>query len=128
MAAVRDLSRPDESTIEVATPSAPPRRRPLDLYYAALIAAAVLSGGLASVHLGRPPLWRDEAWSYAIADRSFVGILRVLFKREFNMGLYYVLLHPWTAIGGSSEVWVRSMSVLFAALTVVVFGATVARL
>src|SRR5438874_924580 len=123
-----DQGSVDVSTMEVA-PAAPlpDHRRLLDPYHLALVAIALASGALAMVNLGRPPLWRDEAWSYANANRSVVGVFRVLWHREFNMGLYYLLLHPWIAVG-SNETWVRTLSVAFAALAVVVFAATVGRL
>lgn len=63
-------------------------------------------------------LWRDEAFSVLIAERpigSFLGAL------NFEPPIYYVLLHIWIRIFGTSEIAVRSLSVVgFALATIVV--------
>ncbi len=54
-------------------------------------------------------LWRDEAFSVLIAERplsSFVGSL------GFEPPLYYILLHIWMKIFGTSEIAIRSLSLL----------------
>ncbi len=63
-------------------------------------------------------LWRDEAYSILVAERSpafFFGNL------TFEPPLYYLLLHVWIRIVGTSEIAVRSLSLVgFALATVVV--------
>lgn len=60
--------------------------------------------------------WRDEAFSYLLAKRSFLDIL-ILSARDFSPPLYYLLLHFWLKIFGMSEVALRSFSFLtFAAV------------
>ena len=111
---------------------APPRRvrsSVLDsdrVYCAVLWLIGAAAAALALVHLGRAPLWMDEAWTSSIVDRSFVGLLRDLAHKDVNMALYYVIAYGWVAIS-HSDTWLRSLSVLFAALAVVVVGATVGR-
>lgn len=56
--------------------------------------------------------WRDEAFSYVLAHKN---ILEILFytARDFNPPLYYILLHIWMNIFGSSEISLRTLSFLF---------------
>lgn len=52
-------------------------------------------------------LWRDEAFSILIAEQplsSFIG------KLNFEPPLYYILLHFWIKIFGTSEIAARSLS------------------
>lgn len=63
--------------------------------------------------IGSKSLWGDEAFSVALARSSWGEFWHMIFEREVNMSLYYVLLKLWTTFG-SSEAWVRSLSALFA--------------
>lgn len=56
--------------------------------------------------------WRDEAFSYILAQKN---ILEILFytAKDFNPPLYYILLHIWMKIFGSSEISLRTVSILF---------------
>jgi hypothetical protein len=56
-------------------------------------------------------LWRDEAFSWAMATNG-LGVLP-LTARDFNPPLYYLLLYGWMQLTGSSEVAMRSLSLLF---------------
>jgi mannosyltransferase len=56
-------------------------------------------------------LWRDEAFSWAMASRGW-GLLP-LTARDFNPPLYYLLLAGWMQLVGSSELALRSLSVVF---------------
>lgn len=60
-------------------------------------------------------LWRDEAFSWAMATRGFDAV--ALTARDFNPPLYYLLLYGWIGLLGSSEAALRSLSVLFFAAT-----------
>src|ERR687885_740926 len=62
--------------------------------------------------------WIDEGISVGIADRPLARIPGVL-REDGSPPLYYVLLHGWIAVFGTSEAAVRAMSLLFATLTVV---------
>lgn len=57
-------------------------------------------------------LWRDEAFSYLLAKLPIPEILRIT-AQDFNPPLYYILLHYWMNIFGTSEVAMRSLSFLF---------------
>jgi len=60
-------------------------------------------------------LWCDEAFSWALASKG--SALLPLTARDFNPPLYYLVLHTWMAIVGSSEVAMRSLSLAFFGLT-----------
>jgi len=67
--------------------------------------------------LAAKPFWFDEGVSVAIARLDWYNFARILWRREANMSLYYLLLHYWLHFGGS-EFFVRSLSVLFAVASV----------
>jgi mannosyltransferase len=81
---------------------------------AGIIPLAVL---LALLFLGDKSLWLDEAISVAIALADRSTMWQVISQGEANMGLYYLLLSGWLHLG-QNEFVVRSLSVLFAVLTV----------
>lgn len=64
-------------------------------------------------------LWRDEAYSYLLAEKSIGKIIKLTVS-DFSPPLYYVLLHFWMKVFGSSEVMLRSLSLLFFAGTIYV--------
>ena len=55
--------------------------------------------------------WRDEAFSWAMAARGFEAI--PLTARDFNPPLYYLLLALWMSVVGTSELAIRSLSLIF---------------
>jgi uncharacterized membrane protein len=57
-------------------------------------------------------LWRDETFSLLLAERSLSDIIN-LTVRDFNPPLYYFILHFWIGLFGTSEIALRSLSVLF---------------
>jgi mannosyltransferase len=61
--------------------------------------------------LARKPFWFDEAFSVEVARLSWYDFIRLLWWREANMSLYYVLLRGWLHLG-SSPFFIRSLSVL----------------
>ncbi len=63
-------------------------------------------------------LWRDEAFSILVAQRP---MSEVLGKLTFEPPLYYILLHFWIKLFGTSEVATRSLSLVgFSLATIVV--------
>ena len=70
------------------------------------------------VWLGRTNILFDESSSVVLSHLSVRGLFAALGGSGGNMGLYYFLLKFWVGIFGESEVAVRSLSVLFAALAV----------
>jgi mannosyltransferase len=55
--------------------------------------------------------WRDEAFSWAMAVRGLEAI--PLTARDFNPPLYYLLLAAWMSVAGTSELALRSLSLVF---------------
>ncbi len=64
-------------------------------------------------------LWRDEAYSYLLAEKPWGEILQ-LSAGDFSPPLYYLLLSIWIKLFGSSEVVLRSLSLIFFAGTLYV--------
>ena len=63
------------------------------------------------------PFWFDEAFSVEVSRLTWTNILHLLWWREANMSLYYVLLRLWLRFG-RSPYFIRSLSVIIAAATV----------
>jgi mannosyltransferase len=84
---------------------------PLELGTLALI--TVVAALLRFHGLAAKSFWFDEGVSVAIARLDWYNFARILWRREANMSLYYLLLHFWLHFGGS-EFFVRALSVLFA--------------
>jgi hypothetical protein len=61
--------------------------------------------------------WIDEGLSVGIADRP-LGDIPTALRADGSPPLYYMLLHFWLGIAGSSEAGVRGLSLLFALLAV----------
>src|SRR5271166_1141755 len=61
--------------------------------------------------LARKPFWFDEAFSAVVARLRWHDLVRLLWWREANMSLYYVLLRAWLHFG-FSPFFIRSFSVL----------------
>jgi mannosyltransferase len=78
----------------------------------------VAATGLRFVHLVSKPFWFDECFSVEVARIGLSDFLRLLWWREANMSLYYVLLRAWLSVNhGQSEFFIRSLSVMIAAAT-----------
>jgi mannosyltransferase len=67
--------------------------------------------------LTQKPFWFDEAFSVEVARIDWRNFLHLLWWREANMSLYYVLLRIWLHLG-QSPFFIRSLSVLIAVATV----------
>jgi hypothetical protein len=66
--------------------------------------------------LGHKPFWFDECFSVEVARIDWRNFLHLLWWREANMSLYYVLLRFWLHFG-QSEFFIHSLSVVLAAAT-----------
>ncbi len=62
-------------------------------------------------------LWLDEGLSIGIAGRPLADIPGVL-RQDGSPPLYYLLLHGWMELVGSSEAATHALSLLFALLAV----------
>jgi mannosyltransferase len=72
-------------------------------------------------HLAAKPFWFDECFSAEMARLDWRNFLHLLWWREANMSLYYLLLRVWLAcapFSGQSQSFIRSLSVVFATATV----------
>jgi uncharacterized membrane protein len=69
------------------------------------------------LYLARKPFWFDEFFSVEVARIGWGNFLHLLWWREANMSLYYLLLRIWLH-GGQSEYFIRSLSVVFAVATI----------
>lgn len=61
----------------------------------------------------QPSYWGDEAASVMSAERSLPGLFRLLDNVDAVHGTYYLLLHVWIDLFGSSELATRGLSALF---------------
>lgn len=57
-------------------------------------------------------LWGDEAWAATLAVKPFLKIIQLV-SRDTSPPLYYLLLHSWMQIFGTSEIAIRTLSFLF---------------
>ena len=94
--------------------SSPAPARPVWTVVSAVTLA--LLGAAATVlrflFLARKPFWFDECFSAVIARLSWRDFVRLLWWREANMSLYYLLLRAWLHLDGFSPFFIRSFSVL----------------
>lgn len=82
-----------------------------------LWAVILLALGLRLARLCFQPLWWDEGWSLYFAMTS-VGSMLKLTAVDIHPPFYYLLLHVWTGLFGSSALSVRLLSVLIGTATV----------
>jgi uncharacterized membrane protein len=92
-----------------------------------LVLIAAFAAHIRTHELTRRSFWLDEGVSAEIARLRWSQLFLVLWHREANMALYYALLHFWMKLG-SSEAFVRGLSVLFGVATVPVIYALGRRL
>jgi hypothetical protein len=101
-----DTSRPASSAHPLWTPVS--------------IAALMLLGAAAAVlrfsFLVRKPFWFDECFSVEVARLGWTDFCRLMWRREANMSLYYLLLRGWLHFG-SSPFFIRSLSVIISLVT-----------
>jgi mannosyltransferase len=97
------------------SPAASPAASPaLGLVWRLLIALVPALLGLITggYHLGRVPLWRDEAATKAIASRRVIQILATMPHDDLVHGAYYLVVHYVIRLLGSSNHALRLPSVL----------------
>ena len=76
------------------------------------VLAAVLTAAVAFWGMTVPQFWFDEAATISATNRPFGSLLRLLQDVDAVHGLYYVLMHPWVALFGTSELAMRTPSAL----------------
>lgn len=80
-----------------------------------LLALAVV---MRALYIGKTDLGGDESFSLYIAMQGVPDIIRLLCMGD-NPPLWELLLHFWTKVFGLSEVAIRSLSLIFSALTII---------
>ncbi len=67
-------------------------------------------------YLASKPFWFDESFSVEVARIDWRNFLHLMWWREANMSLYYVLLKVWLYFG-QSPFFIRSLSAVVSAAT-----------
>jgi mannosyltransferase len=98
----------------LADGSAQPLWTRVSVFTLALLAAA--AAVLRFLFLARKPFWFDECFSVEVARLSWHDFGCLLWRREANMSLYYLLLRGWLHFG-SSPFFIRSLSVIISLAT-----------
>jgi mannosyltransferase len=99
--------------------TAAPSLRPYSTFlWLPLRAAIVLIGTLLRFHaIGQKNIWVDEGVSIALARLDWYNFVRILWRHEANMTLYYLFLRAWLSFG-ISEGYIRTLSALFGIATI----------
>jgi uncharacterized membrane protein len=92
--------------------------RTISKYSGALLVIVLIGALLRVYHLGTQGLWGDEIVSVWEAKMSLSQIVPVVTGAERSPPLYFLILHFWIALFGTSEVAVRLLSVLFGVLAI----------
>lgn len=111
---------PSPTTFEGANAAAAQRTFPWHLSAAAwCVALLTLAAAILRISfLGSKSLWFDEGATASVVALPFSSLLKFLMHHQMNMFLYYLLLHGWTLIAGSSEFMLRLPSALFGVATI----------
>ena len=97
-------------------PAGAAARRPLALRLLVPVLPGVLGLITGLYHSGVPPLWRDEAATKAIASRPVTRILATLPHDDVVHGVYYLVVHVFIRLFGSSNGALRLPSAIAAAV------------
>ena len=89
----------------------------------ALVALLVLAAAVRIAAATRVPMWFDEIYTLRTARFGPAGILHAL-RADIHPPLHELIVWAWWRIVGNSELWLRSLSIIFGVATVaVVYGA-----
>jgi mannosyltransferase len=77
----------------------------------------IVAAALGLITIGDKSVWLDEAFSIAAARLPTLDLLSFLWRFELHASPYYLVLHPWLALG-TGEVATRSLAVVFGVLAV----------
>ena len=78
--------------------------------------------------LGQLSLWRDEAYTVDAIGRPLPRVFAMLAHTDAVNGAYYVLMHAWAGVAGTSPAALRLPSLLAMAVAATVTAATGGRL
>lgn len=73
---------------------------------------ALATAGLGACQINRPELWRDELASWSFASLSLSRLLATARVTDGAQAPYYLVLHYWIEVFGSSVPAMRALSVL----------------
>lgn len=112
------IDRPDGDDVMMRSGGSrfTPRSRAIIDCAALLVLAAVPR----CVRLGHASLWIDELFSVCWSQLDWHFLLGEGARVETNPPTYYLLLHGWMDIFGTTEIAVRALSVLLSSVTVLV--------
>lgn len=102
----------DRKAVPDAAPAAPRWSQ-----WARLFLCLVVAFILRWYCLACKPFWFDETYSVELSRLDWRNFLHVLWWREANMSLYYLLLKIWLFVG-QSPIFIRGLSVVFGVGTV----------
>lgn len=85
----------------------------------AVVVAGLVGAGVVTRFVAPPELWLDEAQSVAIARLPLPELFAAL-EQDGSPPLYYLLLHAWTSVFGTSATAVRSLSAVISVLALLV--------
>jgi uncharacterized membrane protein len=85
---------------------------PAEVERLAILCLLLIGFGVRVWHLGTQSLWLDEALSVIFARPSLPEVMTILANQDLHPPLYYVALHFWIRLAGSSEFAVRFVSVI----------------
>ncbi|MGY1760274.1 glycosyltransferase family 39 protein [Geodermatophilus sp. SYSU D00779] len=81
-----------------------------------VLLGGLVTAGVVTRFVAPPELWLDEAQSVAIAHLPLPDLFAAL-EQDGSPPLYYLLLHVWTALFGTSATAVRALSAVISVLT-----------
>lgn len=73
-------------------------------------------------------IWFDEAFSIFAVQSSFANMLDKVIREAIVPPLYYSVLYVWVALFGQSEFVVRSLSLIFGMMSVILMYVTASRI
>ncbi|HEU0101876.1 MAG TPA: glycosyltransferase family 39 protein [Mycobacteriales bacterium] len=88
------------------------RRTGRPAWYGRLLVALAVTLGVVARLYSPSALWLDEALSVGIARRPVPDLLQAL-RSDGSPPAYYVLLHLWIGVFGSSDLALRALSTVF---------------
>lgn len=99
-----------------ASPQLSPLERASKAHWFALSLLFAAGATVRFLCLACKPFWFDECFSVEVARIDWRNFLHLMWWREANMSLYYVLLRIWLH-WGHSPFFIRSLSAVVAAAT-----------
>jgi len=79
----------------------------------------ILTGGFLRIFdLGAESIWLDEAYSIRAAEQSLSSVIGGAIDTENNPPLYFIILHLWMLLFGSSEIAIRFPSAIFGIISI----------